>query len=245
MPRDGDYVYAKDPRAVLKKKHAAKAQDPIAVLKKKLAAKAYRKTHSNAEENSYATYCPDESSNPKGGLGTCLGDLYSISWMEDWSFLSELFVILSPQVLKRTGNRTNTYSSHVMQYVNTTLRRDFLSAFVASNVFPHKSTSTEEVSSPSVSGVVDQRDANLLHFRNNGPVGSLEKLKAKRQLDDEISRRKHVDCSINQIGKLLFGQKKSLKVLNNVRSPGQAVVDDWHCLKKLLRPSIYIFTEIL
>ncbi|XP_048318597.1 vacuolar-processing enzyme [Ziziphus jujuba] len=180
MPRDGDYVYAKDPRAVLKKKHAAKAQDPIAVLKKKLAAKAYRKT-----------------------------------------------------VLKRTGNRTNTYSSHVMQYVNTTLRRDFLSAFVASNVFPHKSTSTEEVSSPSVSGY------------HSGPVGSLEKLKAKRQLDDEISRRKHVDCSINQIGKLLFGQKKSLKVLNNVRSPGQAVVDDWHCLKKLLRPSIYIFTEIL
>ena len=41
----------------------------------------YATTASNANENSYATYCPGDSS---AELDTCLGDLYSISWMEDW-----------------------------------------------------------------------------------------------------------------------------------------------------------------
>ncbi|KAH7515250.1 hypothetical protein FEM48_Zijuj10G0006900 [Ziziphus jujuba var. spinosa] len=52
-----------------------------------------------------------------------------------------------------------------MQCGNTTLRRDFFSAFMSSNLI-HKSTSPEEISLPSVSRVVDPRDADLLHFRN-------------------------------------------------------------------------------
>lgn len=41
----------------------------------------YATTASNAEESSYATYCPGDDS---AGFDTCLGDLYSISWLEDW-----------------------------------------------------------------------------------------------------------------------------------------------------------------
>ncbi|XP_075666084.1 vacuolar-processing enzyme-like [Castanea sativa] len=89
-------------------------------------------------------------------------------------------------------------------------------------------TSVEYASSPSASTlrVVNQRDANLLHFWH--------KLEAQKQLHDEISLRKHVDYSINHIGELLFGNGSSSKLMEAVRPSGQPIVDDWDCFKMLV-----------
>jgi hypothetical protein len=43
----------------------------------------YATTASNAEESSWGTYCPGEYPPPPPEYSTCLGDLYSIAWMED------------------------------------------------------------------------------------------------------------------------------------------------------------------
>lgn len=43
----------------------------------------YVTTASNAEENSFGTYCPGMSPPPPPEYITCLGDLYSVAWMED------------------------------------------------------------------------------------------------------------------------------------------------------------------
>lgn len=43
----------------------------------------YVTTASNAEESSYGTYCPGMDPAPPAEFTTCLGDLYSIAWMED------------------------------------------------------------------------------------------------------------------------------------------------------------------
>lgn len=43
----------------------------------------YATTASGAEENSYGTYCPGMEPSPPPEYITCLGDLYSIAWMED------------------------------------------------------------------------------------------------------------------------------------------------------------------
>ena len=40
-------------------------------------------TASNAEESSWGTYCPGEEPSPPEEYETCLGDLYSVAWMED------------------------------------------------------------------------------------------------------------------------------------------------------------------
>lgn len=42
----------------------------------------YVTTAANAMESSWGTYCPGMSPAPPIGFNTCLGDLYSISWME-------------------------------------------------------------------------------------------------------------------------------------------------------------------
>lgn len=43
----------------------------------------YATTASNAEESSWGTYCPGEEPSPPPEYETCLGDLYSVAWMED------------------------------------------------------------------------------------------------------------------------------------------------------------------
>jgi legumain len=43
----------------------------------------YATTASNAVENSWATYCPGDNPSPPSDYDTCLGDVYSISWLED------------------------------------------------------------------------------------------------------------------------------------------------------------------
>jgi legumain len=43
--------------------------------------RVYATTASNAEESSWATYCDGDDVVNGQGLGTCLGDLYSVNWM--------------------------------------------------------------------------------------------------------------------------------------------------------------------
>ena len=40
-------------------------------------------TASNAKESSWATYCPPDDVINGVSIGTCLGDLFSVNWMED------------------------------------------------------------------------------------------------------------------------------------------------------------------
>ena len=40
-------------------------------------------TASNAKESSWATYCPPDDVVNGVSIGTCLGDLFSVNWMED------------------------------------------------------------------------------------------------------------------------------------------------------------------
>lgn len=43
----------------------------------------YVTTASNAQESSFGTYCPGMDPSPPPEYITCLGDLYSVAWMED------------------------------------------------------------------------------------------------------------------------------------------------------------------
>lgn len=45
----------------------------------------YVTTAANAHESSWGTYCPGMVPSPPSEFSTCLGDLYSVSWMENRS----------------------------------------------------------------------------------------------------------------------------------------------------------------
>ncbi|KAF2317708.1 hypothetical protein GH714_039625 [Hevea brasiliensis] len=149
------------------------ANDLIDILKKKHDSKTYKKhvTAANAVENSWGTYCPGHYPTPPSEYDTCLGDLFSISWMED-SDLHDL----SKETLKK-------------QY----------------------------------------------QVYHKAPRGSKEKAEARKKLRDIISHTRHVDRSINQTTTILFGEEKTSEVLKMVRPSGQPLVDDWNCLKMLVK----------
>ncbi|CAI0409120.1 unnamed protein product [Linum tenue] len=111
------YMYADDLNDVLKKKHASGTYKSLVFYLEACESGSifegllpeglniYATTASNAEESSWGTYCPGDYPSPPPEYETCLGDLYSIAWMEDWYTLqfifspSFLFVIPNPVFL--------------------------------------------------------------------------------------------------------------------------------------------------
>lgn len=47
--------------------------------------------------------------------------------------------------------------------------------------------------------------------------------------------RKLLDSSVDLVGKLLFGFGNGPSVLQAVRPSGQPLVDDWDCLKRMVK----------
>ncbi|XP_062109567.1 vacuolar-processing enzyme alpha-isozyme-like [Humulus lupulus] len=273
MPGETDIVYAKDLVDVLKKKHENKAYRKMVIYIEACESGSifegllpqniniYATTASNPNESSFATYCPDDDySSPLSEYDTCLGDLYSVAWMEDCDKADLRNESLEHQykVVKRRTINSNLGegSSHVMEYGNMQQRTDVVESYMGSNptndvnftysfnhVAPpaprsphhHHHFSSSSRSTPVVVINHDQRDAILLHFWHKlrkALSGSREKNEAQKQFDEEIHGRKVTDYRINEIGRLLFGsQQKSSQVLNHVRSPGQPLVDDWDCFK--------------
>ncbi|XP_062029398.1 vacuolar-processing enzyme-like [Rosa rugosa] len=242
MP-EGDFVYANDLVDVLIKKHEANAYKNMVFYLEACESGSmfegllptnisiYATTASNATENSWGTYCPDMTPPPPPEYDTCLGDLYSISWMEDCDLQDLRQESLEEQyqsVKWRTVN--NTYGSHVMQYGNMYQTSDLVSFYLGAN---DNSSSIESKSPESILEVVDNRDADLLHLWHKfqrAPAGSEMKQEAKRVLDDEISSRQRIDHNINQIEQLVLGYSS-----NSVRPGGQALVDDWDCFKTVVK----------
>jgi legumain len=65
--------------------------------------------------------------------------------------------------------------------------------------------------------------------------GSEEKLMALREIKETVQHRKHLDSSIDFIGRLVFGFENGPKMLEAVRASGEPLVDDWDCLKRMVR----------
>lgn len=256
MPSGDDHVFAKDFVDVLKKKHEAKGYKSMVIYIEACESGSifagllpeniniYATTAANGKESSYGTYCPGDIYGSPPEYDTCLGDLYSISWMEECDKIDLRQETLGHQyevVRRRTANSNLFSSSHVMQFGNTNQKEDSLSTYLGSNPANDNFTSTinhdDQIDfSPSVqSTVVSQRDADILYFWRKfqkAPTGSGEKLEAHKKLQEELSLRKQIDHTIQQIGKFLFGTyEETSKVLNNVRPSGQPLVDDWDCFK--------------
>ncbi|XP_010526069.1 PREDICTED: vacuolar-processing enzyme gamma-isozyme-like [Tarenaya hassleriana] len=247
------YLYGKDLVDVLKKKHASGTYKSLVFYLEACESGSifegllpegmniYATTASNAEESSWGTYCPGEDPSTPAEYETCLGDLYSVAWMEDSDIHNLRTENLHQQyelVKRRTANVDSAYGSHVMQYGDIGLSKDQLFLYMGTNPANDNFTFMDENSLTLPSRVTNQRDADLVHFWDKyrkAPEGSVRKVQSQKQVIEVMSHRMHVDNSIKLIGKLLFGIEKGPEVLDHVRPAGQPVVDDWSCLKAMVR----------
>ncbi|KAF7031041.1 LOW QUALITY PROTEIN: hypothetical protein CFC21_042427 [Triticum aestivum] len=171
---------------------------------------------------------------------TCLGDAYRVSWMEDSEThnLHKETIKQQYEVVKaRTAppNDSNI-GSHVMEYGNKTFKDDKL--FLYQGFYPVKSSITNRpLLSPSLKGAINQRDVDILFMWKKYEqlnVGSEEKQRALTEVKETVLHRKHLDSSIDFIGKLVFGFEGP-SVLEATKGPGQPLVDYWDCLKMMVR----------
>ncbi|CAM0903617.1 unnamed protein product [Alopecurus aequalis] len=245
------YVYAGDFIKVLREKHAAKSYSKMVIyveacesgsmfegiLPKDL--NIYVTTAANAVESSYAAYCPGMTPPPPSKYITCLGDVYSVSWMEDSETHNLKKETLKDQyeVKQRTSNSNEfTLGSHVMEYGDKTFTAEKL--FLYQGFDPANANITKRLPLPSLEGAVNQRDADILFmWKRYEQLNGLseEKLRVLRELKETVVHRKHLDNSIDFIGKVLFGYENGPSKLEAPRSSGQPLVDDWDCLKKMVR----------
>ncbi|WOK95761.1 vacuolar-processing enzyme-like [Canna indica] len=248
------YLYADDLNDVLKKKHASGSYKSMVFYLEACESGSifqgllpedidiYATTASNAYESSWGTYCPGDSPSLPPGYYTCLGDLYSVSWMEDSDIHNLRAETLKQQyqIVKTRTSVDGTYSlgSHVMQYGELELNLQNLFLYVGSNPANENVTFMDDNSLSFPMAAVNQRDADLVYFWHkykNAPEGSSHKLGAHKELLEVMAHRFHIDNSIELIGKLLFGSEQGPHMLKTVRPAGQPLVDDWSCLKSMVR----------
>jgi legumain len=258
MPADGEYLYADDLVKALKKKHAGGGYKSLVVYVEACESgsifegllpsdiSVYATTASNAEESSWGTYCPgDDHDAPAAEFDTCLGDLYSVAWMEDAEAHQEgrLAETLRQQyrtVKNRTSDEgTYTLGSHVMQYGDMALAPQSLDLYYMdtspATANDHKLAAAGAKGSHSYTVSVNQRDADLLYlwrkYRRAGE-GTAEKVEARERLVQEMGRRSRVDRSVEMIGGLLLGGAKHKQQVVRERA---ALVEDWECLRSMVR----------
>ncbi|KAF5774916.1 putative legumain protein [Helianthus annuus] len=193
----------------------------------------YVTTASNAVESSWGTYCPNTTTPPPQEYNTCLGDLYSVSWMEDSDVEDLTTETLEEQYLKvklRTLNNNTSEGSHVMQYGTQRISNETVSVYQGS--CPLNATANP-LQSFNSKGVVDQREVDLYsmwHTYNSSTGEPQQKEELLNKIKEITTHRTHVDSSINTINVKLLGDQHVL-----MRGVGKPLVDDWECLKSMVR----------
>ncbi|KAL5067687.1 hypothetical protein RYX36_018574 [Vicia faba] len=246
------YVYAMDFIDVLKKKHASRGYKEMVIYVEACESgsifegimpkdiNVYVTTASNAQENSWGTYCPGVDPAPPPEYITCLGDLYSVAWLEDSETHNLKRETVQQQymlVKERTSNYNYNLGSHVMQYGDTNITDEKLYLYhgfdpATVNLPPNNGRLEAKME------VVNQRDAEILFMwqmyqrLHHQPEKKRDILV---KISETVKHRNHLDGSVELIGVLLFGPTKGSSVLRSVRASGLPLVDDWECLKSRVR----------
>ncbi|CAK7323789.1 unnamed protein product [Dovyalis caffra] len=243
MPTGND-LYAKDLIEVFKKKHEAKSYKSMVFYLEACEAGSmfegllpsnwsiYAVTAANAEESSYGIYCPGDYPTPPQN--------FLLAWEIDLHDMSQETLQQQYEVVRRRTGFDYEDRSHVMQYGNMELIKDLLSVYMGTN--PANDNYTVNIGIEAYPSMIprafDQRDATLLYFwhrYSKAPDGSDKKAEAHKDLLRLHSHIRHVDRSINHIAAILFGDENAANLMKFVRPSGQPLVDDWDCLKGLVK----------
>jgi legumain len=157
----------------------------------------YATTAANEKESSWGTYCsPDDVVNGVH-IGSCLGDLYSVNWMEDSDAMDPSIETLSVQF---ETVKELTAQSHVMEYGQTDFKNEVVGDFIGDlDITPADKlfmTMMNKARKPSANPTkhtfaVSSRDAKLNQLYGN--VLYKNSQEANLELMEELTHRMKVD----------------------------------------------------
>lgn len=176
----------------------------------------YATTASNAKESSWGTYCPPDDKVNGVELKTCLGDLYSINWMENADqvgkneTLSAQFDIV----------KAKTTKSHVMAYGDQSWTSEPIGNFMGDEANTKMQTSSPK--KPSVD--VDSRDIPLhLAYYNYVRADFEERQAMADLLIAEVTHRQKIDALFYNLSKQVAGEEKFFAA---AKAPGECLCCD-------------------
>ena len=118
----------------------------------------YLVTAANDHESSWGAYCAEEAVVKGKNLGTCLGDEFSVFWMEDTDKGGQKTETLEEQFNRLVKGVEN---SHVMRYGDVSFASDVIGEYVG---YPESAQKTEKTNKKY--SKVDSRDAKMYYLRH-------------------------------------------------------------------------------
>jgi len=184
----------------------------------------YATTAANAKESSWGTYCAPAGDYVDGRpLDTCLGDLYSVNWLEDSDTKSEMASETLAAQFKLVQKETN--KSHVLEFGTTSISSLPIHDFQAEETSVHQISSTSAApSSSKLDSAVDSRDITLISkFYSYLRSGSAMKAEA---LIKEIQMRELVKAKFSKITAIAAGEHQLEQMMTERAELSGA---DWDC----------------
>eukprot|EP00743_Colponemidia_sp_Colp-15_P001778 GILK01001941.1.p1 GENE.GILK01001941.1~~GILK01001941.1.p1 ORF type:complete len:428 (-),score=77.81 GILK01001941.1:221-1504(-) len=233
-----DYLYAADLMSTLKAMHTKNAYKELVFYLEACESGSmfeglldnnmniFVTTASNADESSWGTYCGNDAMVNGKNIGSCLGDLYSVNWMEDSDAADLTSETLDDQFQKV---KTLTAQSHVMEYGQLDLGSRAVAEFQGTL---DKARIFRSASKASQSTLVNSRDAKLQYFYHL--YTNLQMTQAHSALSVELAHRKFADDSFSTLANLVYPSKGVAVMADKVRPR------DFACLKSAVSMVEYI-----
>jgi legumain len=201
FPADDDYLYADDLLKALNYMHDHKMYKEMVLYIEACESGSmfenllptnisiYATTAANSEESSWGTYCAPNDRIFGKSIGSCLGDLYSVNFLENLESVDPSKETLLDQfnIIKNL-----TTKSHVMQFGDLTIDSELIGNFEASNSSsraPLKTGEEEEVDK--YASLVDSR-YNKLHYLQNKHM-RLQSGQSHQELANELESIERFD----------------------------------------------------
>jgi legumain len=148
----------------------------------------YATTAANATESSWATYCGNDATVGGINLGTCLGDLYSVVWMEDADLNNQTETLAAQfQVMLTKVNLSNP-----LQFGTLSIANDLLNKWILPPLSQKAETTPVQRRNS-----VDSRDVKLHYLINKHATQMNEN--SMNELNEEIMMRKMFDNIFTEI----------------------------------------------
>lgn len=189
----------------------------------------YATTAANAKESSWGTYCSPYDKVDGKKIGSCLGDLYSVNWMENSDLASSMAAeTLEAQfkVVKKETNKSHCEEFGDVQSLSSLPIHDFQAEQSAVFSLPNATNAiVADETNKKLESAVDSRDIALVtKFYNYLDGGSAVEAKA---LIEEISMREQEKIKFAQIVKLTVGEARTETMMGQ---PQELASDaEWEC----------------